>query len=313
MNPVHWITFFPWPFKFAKMLPDRLVKAISPSLGAVIEYQEEMKDQILRAKAAHASGGASRQASNSDSEPQQSLFMALLESDLPAAELSTKRLQQEALTITTGGMETTMYTLSRACYYVLSNPHIHAKLRAELVAAIPDPDDGHFVPLETLEQQLPYLTCVITEALRFTPGVLSRLPRLSPTPMTYRNSNSYHLPVGCIVSMDNHSVLTDPWLFAPDPLAFRPERWEGEGGNPRAPDGKPLRGYLVSFGKGPRSCAGRELAWAELYIGLATFFRGFECELYGTGPDAVEVYMDCFVPRPKPGTKGVRVKVLKAV
>ncbi|KAK4235976.1 cytochrome P450 [Achaetomium macrosporum] len=305
MNPVHWITFFPWPFKFARMLPNRLIKAISPSMRAVIEYQDEMKDQILRAKAVHASGASK----SSNSEPQ-SLFTALLESDLPPVELSTKRLQQEALTITTGGMETTMYTLSRCCYYVLSDASILTKLRAELRAAIPDPDQD-MPPLETLEQ-LPYLTCVITEALRFTYGILSRIPRLSPTPMVYHSRHDgkdYHIPVGCIVSMDNYSVSHDPWLY-PDPFAFRPERWAGD---PRAPDGKPLKGYLVSFGKGPRSCAGRELAYADLYIALATFFRRFECELYETGREAVEVYMDCFVPRPRPGTKGVRVKVLRAV
>ncbi|KAK3302990.1 cytochrome P450 [Chaetomium strumarium] len=330
MKPVHWITFFPWPFKLAKMLPGRLVRSISSTLGAVIEYQEEMKDQILCAKAAvHASATSKKKKKPSPSEPQ-SLFTALLQSGLPPSELSTKRLQQEALALITGGMETTMYALSRCCYYVLSNPAIHAKLRAELLTAIPDPDpDQPFPPLETLEQQLPYLTCVITEALRFTPGVLSRTPRLSPTPMVYHHhhhhhhhdgsssstasSSSYHIPVGCVVSMDNYSVLTDPWLFGPDPLVFRPERWEAGGGDPRAPDGKPLRGYLVSFGKGTRSCAGRELAWAELYIGLATFFRRFECRLFETGPEAVEGYMDCFVPRPKPGTKGVRAKVLKAV
>ncbi|KAK4141804.1 cytochrome P450 [Dichotomopilus funicola] len=330
MDPLHWITFFPWPFRIAKMLPDRLVKALSPTMGAVIDYQDEMKDQIIRAKAVHAHATNEKAAfpDSPNNTQQQSLFTALLESGLPPAELSTKRLQQEALTITTGGMETTMYTFSRCCYYVLSNPAILSKLRAELFTAIPDPTtQGEQItmpPLETLEQ-LPYLTCVVTESLRFTYGIVGRFPRLSPTPMIYQDrrpgiatssSKAYTIPVGCIVSMDNFGVSHDPWLF-PEPFTFRPERWEASGADekdgPRAPDGKPLRSYIVSFGKGTRSCAGRELAYADLYIGLANFFRRFECELFETGREEVEVVRDCFVARPAVGAKGVRAKVLGVI
>lgn len=332
MDPVHWITFFPWPFKLAKMLPDRLVKAISPTtMGAVIDYQDEMKDQIIRAKAVHAPATSEKSAfpdSPNNNQPQ-SLFTALLESGLPPSELSTKRLQQEALTVTTGGMETTMYTFCRCCYYVLSDRAILNKIRAELFAAIPDPTTpGQQItmpPLETLEQ-LPYLTCVVTESLRFTYGIVGRFPRLSPTPIIYQDrrpgaansgtGKAYTIPVGSIIGMDNFAVSHDAWLF-PEPFTFRPERWETKSGDgedgPRAPDGKPLRSYIVSFGKGTRSCAGRELAYADLYIGLANFFRRFECELFETGREEVEVVRDCFVARPAPGAKGVRAKVLGVV
>lgn len=67
--------------------------------------------------------------------------------------------------------------------------------------------------------------------------------------------------------------------------------------------------YLIAFGRGTRSCVGMQLAYADLYISLATFFRRFDCELFHTGRDAVDLYLDSFVPRLKPGAKGVRVKV----
>lgn len=51
------------------------------------------------------------------------------------------------------------------------------------------------------------------------------------------------------------------------------------------------------------------LAYAELYIGLATMFRELDFELVGTGRDAVDMAADYFVPLPKAGTKGVRVLV----
>lgn len=52
-----------------------------------------------------------------------------------------------------------------------------------------------------------------------------------------------------------------------------------------------------------------QLAYAELFVGLANIFRRFELELFETERDAVDLYMDRFVPRPKPGTQGVRVRV----
>ena len=54
---------------------------------------------------------------------------------------------------------------------------------------------------------------------------------------------------------------------------------------------------------------GLNLAWAELYIGLATVFRRVDFELFETGPEAVSVTSEYFVPLPPTETKGVRVTV----
>ena len=70
---------------------------------------------------------------------------------------------------------------------------------------------------------------------------------------------------------------------------------------------------MVAFGRGTRSCVGMQLAYAELYIGLSTLFRRFNFELFETDRTAVDLHVDTFVPRPKPGTKGVRVLVKTAV
>lgn len=106
--------------------------------------------------------------------------------------------------------------------------------------------------------------------------------------------------------MDNYAVSHDEAIF-PDSAAFRPERWLGA--DPRAPDGKQLSRYMVAFGRGTRSCVGMQLAYAELYTGVSTLFRRFRMELHETGRDALDLHMDRFVPRPRPGTKGLRVLV----
>lgn len=113
------------------------------------------------------------------------------------------------------------------------------------------------------------------------------------------------LPRGSIISMDIYDVSHDEEIF-PDSFAYKPDRWLN---NPRAPDGRLLTRYLVTFGRGHRSCVGMQLAWAELYIGIGTLFRRFEMELYHTDKSDVELARDRFVPRPVAKSKGVRVMV----
>lgn len=287
--------------KALQALPDRLVVALSPPMRSVIFMNNEMFAQIASAKALRDSGEKNPQA-------HESVFTALLDSDLPPAEKSVPRLQHEAISIIGAGLETTMYTQSTCCFHLLSQPATLATLQAELRAAIPDP--ARPPPLDTL-MQLPYLTAVITEALRLSYGITGRIPRTSPDPIVYTTPAGVRhvLPPGTIVSMDNYTASNDAAIF-PAPAAFVPERWLGA---PHAPDGKPLQRYLVAFGKGPRSCLGMPLAYANLYVGLAVFWRRVECELWETGREAVEPVMDRFVPRPAVGTKGVRVKVRAVV
>ncbi|RDW72940.1 hypothetical protein BP6252_06847 [Coleophoma cylindrospora] len=55
--------------------------------------------------------------------------------------------------------------------------------------------------------------------------------------------------------------------------------------------------------------ASSNLAYAELYLALATVFRRFQFELYDTDVSDIELAHDFFLPTPKLDSKGVRVKV----
>ena len=134
-------------------------------------------------------------------------------------------------------------------------------------------------------------------------GTTQRSPRVFPGhALAYKD---HLIPASTPISMDIRDVLLDPVLF-PSPNTFEPERWLGL---PLSPTGKPYSRYMVAFARGPRNCLGMHLAYAELYIGLATLFRRFEMELWETGRESVDIWMDRFVPRPRPGTKGVRVLI----
>lgn len=106
--------------------------------------------------------------------------------------------------------------------------------------------------------------------------------------------------------MDTWDVAHDETIF-PASHRFVPERWLD---NPKAPDGRSLSSYMVSFGKGTRKCVGLQLAYAELYLALASFFRsevGGRARLWGTDRRDVEMVRCCVVPRARKGSEGVRV------
>lgn len=58
-------------------------------------------------------------------------------------------------------------------------------------------------------------------------------------------------PLQTSVGQSNLFVHLDPDLF-PEPHSFKPERWL----NGKTEDGELLDHWLVTFGKGPRSCLG---------------------------------------------------------
>lgn len=99
----------------------------------------------------------------------------------------------------------------------------------------------------------------------------------------------------------------DETIF-PDSWSFRPERWiEG---------GEALDRYMVAFSAGGRVCLGLNLAWAEMYMGLATVFTAFSgedggprMELYETGRGDVDIKADLFFPTTEIDSKGVRIKI----
>jgi cytochrome P450 len=72
-----------------------------------------------------------------------------------------------------------------------------------------------------------------------------------------------------------------------DANSFTPERWLDASAD--------LEHNLIAFPRGPRSCVGQNLAYAELYLAFAYMFRRFEIENAGTTAKDME-WNDYFVP-----------------
>ena len=189
------------------------------------------------------------------------IFDGVLKSKLPEEEKATARLGHEAQLTVLAGQDTTgkflsrfscsfsydliATTLSSAVYELLANPECLKKLREELIRTFPDPDDEiEFSKVENL----PYLHGVIHECLRAHPGVITRMPRVSPeVDVLYHRKGLHHrFPAGTPMSMTSAHIHFQPEFF-PEPMKFRPERWIE---NPR------LDKFLIAFSRGTRNCLG---------------------------------------------------------
>lgn len=203
--------------------------------------------------------------------------------------------------ISAAGFSTTARALTVGAFHLISNPSILATLRAEVAPqmALADPDLPTYSDLE----KLPFLTAVVKESIRLSWGTSGRLPRLIKSPLVYKE---FVIPAGTSVSMNNNDVLMDPDIFT-DPESFIPERWLNRDGTDKA-----LDKYFVAFSKGPRSCIGMWLAYAEMYIAVATLFSKFEFELFETDARNVTTERDFFLPQTKPGFEDFKVLVQPA-
>ena len=90
----------------------------------------------------------------SKAQSENTAYQAILNSSLPAQEKEPARLAQEILTLLVGGSATSSKVMTRTTYHLASEQAMLARLREELITAMPDMNVTP--PLEQLER-LPYL------------------------------------------------------------------------------------------------------------------------------------------------------------
>ncbi|KAL8993292.1 MAG: hypothetical protein Q9169_006453 [Polycauliona sp. 2 TL-2023] len=189
-----------------------------------------------------------------NSERSKSLFGALVKKG-NAADLSPMDLVVEVQSFITAGTDTTAVTLTYLVWAVCQNPAVQERLVGELRALPESPTHAHM-------RELPYLDQTIKETLRCYGAAPGALPR--DVPAGGANLGGHYIPAGAIVSTQNYSLHRDPVMF-PNPDRFDPSRWE-----------EPTKGMtdaFMPFGIGPRGCIGAQLAWMELRLATALFFR----------------------------------------
>ncbi|MET7311297.1 cytochrome P450 [Streptomyces sp. NPDC005571] len=181
------------------------------------------------------------------------LFTTLLTAEDP---LTRQQLQDEAITLLTGAIETTGTTLAWTLYEITQSDEIQRRLREELTAVCGDR------PLRYDDiTQLPYARQVLQETIR----------KYGPAWMVTRTAardidlGGHRIPEGADIVWSPYLHQHDTRYF-PDPDTFDPNRWTAE----RAPA---ARGSFLAFGDGRRKCIGENFAWAELQIILASILQ----------------------------------------
>lgn len=180
---------------------------------------------------------------NPDAPP--TIVDAIRGADLPPAEKALNRVFEEVGTITGGGFETIANTLRMILYHIYGNPEILRRLREELgsvVIASPVSKDS----LSNLER-LPYLTAVLTEGLRLSPGIATRSQRVAPDRDIHYKG--FVIPRGTPVGMTTLLIHYDPTVYE-KPDKFDPERWMDTNIRRKAD-----KAY-APFSKGTRICLG---------------------------------------------------------
>jgi pentalenene oxygenase len=205
---------------------------------------------------AQARAGCPHAVAQSEQEQEgagEGLFATLLNAtDLP----SRQQLQDEAITLLTGAIETTGTTLAWTLYEITQNRAIEQRLREELRTVC----GSRPLRFEDIDQ-LPYARRVLQEAVR----------KYGPAWMVTRTARrevelgGHRIPEGADVVWSPYLHQHDPTVF-PDPDVFDPDRWN-------TADAASVRGSFLAFGDGRRKCIGENFAWSELQVILATVLQ----------------------------------------
>lgn len=150
------------------------------------------------------------------SEAKATIFASLIKGN--AIELTDMELMTEAQSYITAGTDTTAITLSYLIWAVCRNEEVKGRLLKEL-------EDLPYDDLTYRDiRDLPYLACVIEEALRRYGAAPGALPR--EVPVEGAVLVGQHIPGGTIVSTQAYSLHRDPSIF-PNPDEYVLEKKRG--------------------------------------------------------------------------------------
>ncbi|KDO26562.1 hypothetical protein SPRG_07965 [Saprolegnia parasitica CBS 223.65] len=192
----------------------------------------------------------------------------LLEAMLEAASadnspMDAKTLADNVVTFFFAGSDTTSSAMAYTLFLLATHRDVQAKAVAEIDKVV-----GQSSPI-TYEamQQLPYVSAVLTEALRL----------YAPAPFTYRHADSdlvlgdHVVPAGTLLALPMWFINRSPLNWGDDAAEFKPERHLAADCDRFAAKDRAYR--FVSFSGGPRNCVGMRFAQLEATVLLTTILR----------------------------------------
>ncbi|RPA76094.1 cytochrome P450 [Ascobolus immersus RN42] len=245
-----------WAHKIIQAVPPWLAQIILKPIGEHSRFQAQIFTEIVDLFKRKNAGLLKPRAAN---EPP-TVFSELI--DIYPSEHA---LSNDSVTIYSAGSITVTHNLSHAVFLLAKNKVIHQRVFQEIKAIWPTLETR---PSYEQLEKLPYLTAVVKEVLRLSPGVIGGIARRVPKGGVTLSDR--FIPEDTSIDSSIYNMNMNPDVFH-DPFKFDPERW-------LQPDSILLEKYSVSFGLGSRNCLGIYLAYLEIYMILAAIIRNFEWE-----------------------------------
>jgi cytochrome P450 len=190
--------------------------------------------------------------------------------------MDDNRILSTCTSMVFAGSETTAISLSAVFYFLVKHPLVYTKLMQELDGAVANgaiESRSDRTVSWPEAQKLPYLDAVVQESFRLHPAPGLILERIVP-PQGMQIVDTF-VPGGTIVGCNAWVVHRRPEVFGLDVDTFRPERWIEA-----SPEKlKEMKGTMLQFGAGVRTCIGKNISLLEIYKLVPSFLRRFEIEL----------------------------------
>ena len=134
------------------------------------------------------------------------------------------------------------------------------------------------LPQASDKPNLPYITAIMEEVIRWRPVSPGGVPHLTSEETTY---DGYTIPKKTIILANVWAITRDESVYGKDAAAFIPERWFEA-------DGKTIKELpLPGFGYGRRLCPGRYFARSAMWVEIAQLIWAFDIKP-GKNPETGE-------------------------
>jgi cytochrome P450 len=200
------------------------------------------------------------------------LLSMLIGDGAGASGLTDREIRDEALTLLLAGHETTANALMWTFYLLSQSPEAAARVHEEVDRVLMGT-----APTVDAATKLPYISSVVTEAMRLFPPAWT-IGRRAKVPSEI---GGYPISAGALVFMSQWTMHRDARFYR-DPERFLPDRW-----TPEFRALLPKHAYFP-FGGGPRVCVGEAFAWMELVLVLATIAQRWDLRLVPGHPVATQ-------------------------
>ncbi|KAF6822863.1 pisatin demethylase [Colletotrichum plurivorum] len=187
--------------------------------------------------------------------------------------LTKEECEAEGLFALVAGSDTTASTIRVTMLHLISNPRIYQTFKSVVRQAV---SSGVSSPITAEEAgKLPYLRALVYEGLRIRAPATGLYPKTVPP--QGNTIDGKFIPGGTAIGMNAPGTLKSTSVFGAYADLFRPERFL-EVANDAQRAGME-RDVEMAFGYGRYMCAGKPVAFMELYKTFFEFMRNFDFEL----------------------------------